>query len=86
MRGQVNTHRGINEPYPSVLQTLNEITKDERNIVFVISKNTKLLMHKWYAQACPRLGLAAENGFYWRSESTDKNEHNWIKLLKITDL
>lgn len=42
-------------------------------------------MHKWYASACPDLGLAAEYGFFWRFDSKGKSEHHWAKLLKITD-
>jgi trehalose-6-phosphatase len=68
------------------MQTLNDITKDERNTVFVLSSQTKDLMHKWYASTCPNLGLAAENGFFWRFDSQNKNEHQWIKLLKVIDL
>jgi hypothetical protein len=43
-------------------------------------------MHNWYADECPLLGLAAENGFFWRPDSKEKNEHKWIKPFKITDL
>jgi trehalose-6-phosphatase len=60
---------------PNVLHILNELTKDERNTVFVISSNTKDKMHRWYAEACPRLGMAAENGFFWRLGSENKTEH-----------
>lgn len=31
------------------------------------------------------MGLAAENGFFWRLDSKDKTEHQWIKLLKTSD-
>ena len=40
-------------------------------------------MHNWYAEKCPNIGLAAENGFFWRIDSKDKNEHHWTKLIKI---
>ena len=63
------------EPYPHVLHILNELTKDDRNTILLISSHTKDKMHKWYAEACPRLGLAAENGFFWRLDSIDKTEH-----------
>jgi trehalose-6-phosphatase len=86
MKGQHSTHHKNLEPSPHVLQVLNELTNDKSNTVFVISNHTKSQMHKWYAEACPLLGLAAENGFFWRPDSLDKNEHKWIKPLKITDL
>ena len=63
------------------------MTKDERNTVFVISSEMKDLMHKWYAEKAPKLGLAAENGFFWRMDSEQKDEHIWVKLLpKVVDL
>jgi trehalose-6-phosphatase len=88
MLGQSAQYLGTShlEPDPRILTTLNELTKDERNTVFLISSATKDRMHQWYAEACPALGLAAENGFFWRPDSKDKNEHQWAKLLKITDL
>jgi len=47
MKGQ---HRQTVEPNPHALAMLNEISKDERNTVFVVSSHTKDLMHKWYSQ------------------------------------
>ncbi len=58
-----------------MLHVIKELTKDERNTVLVISSHTKEKMHNWYAEACPKLGLAAENGFFWRLDSVDKNKH-----------
>lgn len=86
MKGQHSTHHKTLEPYPHVLHILNELTKDPSNTVFVISNQTKRQMHNWYADECPLLGLAAENGFFWRPDSKEKNEHKWIKPFKITDL
>lgn len=66
---------------------LNELTKDERNTVLIMSSQMKTLMHKWYSEAAPSLGLAAENGFFWRMDSIEKDEHMWMKLLpKVVDL
>ena len=85
MRGHAN--RSNKEPLPAVVQALNDLTKDERNTVFVISSEMKQLMHKWYAQSAPQLGLAAENGFFWRLDSVNKDEHKWIKLMpRVVDL
>ena len=74
MKGQTTNKNNL-EPYSHVLEILNDISRDERNTCFVISSQTKDLMHKWYAQQCPKLGLAAENGFFWRLDSNEKNEH-----------
>lgn len=75
MKGQLQNKSHLLEPYQHVLHTLNDLSKDERNTVFILSSQTKDLLHKWYAQSCPQLGLAAENGFFWRLDSIDKNEH-----------
>ncbi len=86
MKGQISTHHKSLEPDPKVLHLLNDISKDPNNIILIISNNTKTQMHNWYAEKCPNIGLAAENGFFWRIDSKDKNEHHWTKLIKITDL
>ncbi len=79
--------KNIQEPNQKVVSILNEITKDERNTVFVISSQMKSFMHKWYAEQATHLGLAAENGFFWRMDSLSKDEHTWMKLLpKVIDL
>ena len=39
MRGHAN--RSNKEPLPAVVQALNDLTKDERNTVFVISSEMK---------------------------------------------
>lgn len=83
MKGSPNRTQ---EPLPHVVKALDDISKDERNTVFVISSQTKDLLHKWYAAEAPLVGIAAENGFFWRMDSVKKNEYQWIKLLKLLDL
>jgi len=43
------------------------------------------VLHEWYGERVPKMGLAAENGFFWRWNSQGRNEHEWIKLLHIVD-
>ena len=43
-------------------------------------------MHKWYSQKAPKLGLAAENGFFWRWNSQNRSDNDWNKLIEIDDL
>lgn len=62
----MKTVNGMHEPTPEAIQALNQISDDKQNIVFVVSTESKSLMHSWYHQKAPRLGLAAENGFFWR--------------------
>lgn len=42
-------------------------------------------MHKWYSKKAPKLGLAAENGFFWRWSSHNQSEKDWNKLIEIDD-
>jgi trehalose-6-phosphatase len=37
------------------------------------------------AESAPKLGLAAENGFFYRLGSAGKSEENWKTLLKEGD-
>ena len=40
-------------------------------------------MHKTFAEGAPKLGIAAENGFFYRLNS-EKNT-DWTRLLKVDD-
>mmetsp|Transcript_22140 Transcript_22140/g.21355 ORF Transcript_22140/g.21355 Transcript_22140/m.21355 type:complete len:134 (+) Transcript_22140:1-402(+) len=73
------------EPSSHLVDVLNEISNDERNTCFVISSQKKNVLHDWYGEKVPKMGLAAENGFFWRWNSELRNEHEWIKLLQIVD-
>jgi len=43
-------------------------------------------MHKWYSNKAPKLGLAAENGFFWRWTSKGIKGDYWEKLIDHDDL
>lgn len=42
-------------------------------------------MHQWYHEKAPYLGIAAENGFFWRWQSKGKLENEWNELLEVED-
>lgn len=42
-------------------------------------------MHQWYHEKAPYLGIAAENGFFWRWQSKGKQENEWNELLEVED-
>lgn len=43
-------------------------------------------MLTWYATAVPKLGLGAENGFFYRMPlKKETSEHDWQLLLKNSD-
>jgi trehalose-6-phosphatase len=52
----------------------------------VISTHKKDKVHRWFAEKAPSLGLAAEDGFFWRPTNYKKSEHDWIKLIKNADI
>ena len=70
----------FNEP-PSeqMLSSLEELSKDERNYVFVISSMSKEKVHEYFSRV-KRIGLAAEDGFYYRLNSIGKSESEWDVL------
>jgi trehalose 6-phosphate synthase/phosphatase len=68
---------GKYEPTDQILSALNKISKLPNTIIFIVSPESKKQMHDWYAKKCPNLGLAAENGFFWRWNSVDKGENDW---------
>ena len=73
----MKTNHGKYEPTAEAIAALNIISDDPNNIVFMVSTESKSLMHKWYHEKAPSLGLAAENGFFWRFSSRNKNETEW---------
>ena len=73
------------EPSSEAVAALNELSQDPRNIVFVVSPASKALLHSWYHEKAPKLGLAAENGFFWRFDSRNKNESEWNQLIQVDD-
>jgi len=82
----MKTNHGKLEPTVEAIQALSLIADDPNNIVFVVSTESKSLMHKWYHEKAPSLGLAAENGFFWRWTSKNMGEDEWINLVEVEDL
>ena len=82
-----NPHKGHSHKQPheapelKVQEALRKLTEDKRNIVFVISGQEKDIMHKWFAHI-GQLGIAAENGFFYRWNSIDKEVDNWMLQAK----
>lgn len=42
-------------------------------------------MHKWYHKKAPKLGLAAENGAFWRWTQLGKGQDDWNSLVELDD-
>ena len=64
---------------------LNQLGKDPRNLIIIVSRDTKHMMHERYASLAPHIGLAAENGFFYIWNSIDKKNDDWNRLLDTKD-
>jgi trehalose-6-phosphatase len=69
----------------TIVQTLDRLSRRPNTTVYVISQHGKKNIHNCLAQRAPKLGLAAENGFFYRLGSEDKTEEDWKNLLKESD-
>lgn len=54
------------QPGEHVLNTLRALCEDESNVVFIMSGRAREELSEWFAPVGPKLGLAAEHGFYMR--------------------
>eukprot|EP00160_Parvularia_atlantis_P016956 Unigene5634_Nuclearia_a/m.17201 Unigene5634_Nuclearia_a/g.17201 ORF Unigene5634_Nuclearia_a/g.17201 Unigene5634_Nuclearia_a/m.17201 type:complete len:438 (-) Unigene5634_Nuclearia_a:127-1440(-) len=52
---------------PELLNTLNRLTSDPRNIVFVISGRDQNFLDATVGAACPAVGFSAEHGTFFKS-------------------
>lgn len=47
----------------------------------IVSRSRKEELHNKYSVLAPKVGLAAENGFYWRWNSFNKTDQDWNRLF-----
>jgi len=77
--------QGKEEPSPEAISVLDTLSKDPNTIVFVVSPGSKTLLHRWYHKT-ENLGLAAENGFFWKWNSKEMPaEADWNTLIEVED-
>ncbi|KAG0583631.1 hypothetical protein M758_3G151200 [Ceratodon purpureus] len=57
-------------PSPEVLELLNTLCSDPKNVVFIVSGRPREKLAEWFS-SCENLGLAAEHGYFyrWRRDS-----------------
>ncbi|XP_023007580.1 alpha,alpha-trehalose-phosphate synthase [UDP-forming] 5-like [Cucurbita maxima] len=67
-------------PTSEALGILNNLCKDPKNVVFLVSGKDRKTLTKWFSQ-CEKLGLAAEHGFYLRPNHTA----DWETCVGVTD-
>jgi len=77
--------KGKREPNNEGISALNELSQDPKNLVIIVSIESKKALHEQYAKRAPKVALAAENGFFWRWNSENKTDEDWNKLIEIQD-
>jgi trehalose-6-phosphatase len=60
-------------PQDKIIDDLETISHDTRNIVCILSNQSKQEIEKTFKR-CPRLWLAAEGGFHYRCNSSSGND------------
>eukprot|EP00897_Mesotaenium_endlicherianum_P000952 jgi/Mesen1/10858/ME000093S10382 len=69
--GTMMPQTSINKtPSANVTELLNRLCSDPRNAVFIVSGRGRETLTSWFSP-CPKLGLAAEHGYFyrWNAES-----------------
>ena len=72
---------GTRPPSPGIISAITDLCSDTKNIVIVMSGREKAKLLEWFG-AIPNIGLAAENGFYYRLPGRD----TWECMDETTDL
>ncbi|KAK9115802.1 hypothetical protein Sjap_014749 [Stephania japonica] len=67
-------------PTTKSIEILNELCKDENNIVFLVSSRSRATLSEWFAY-CENLGIAAEHGYFLRL----KQDAEWETCVPVAD-
>ena len=69
-----------------MLRILNDISSQKNFHVVLISPYSRHEMDEMFSQACPKLILVAENGFFYKIPSTKRHEGEWDDLVPQSDI
>lgn len=69
-------------PSARLYTTLEKLTKDERNHVWIISGRDSEFLDKWLGKKYPALGFSAEHGCFLKKE----DQVTWINLAEQVDM
>ncbi|TPX43022.1 hypothetical protein SeMB42_g04895 [Synchytrium endobioticum] len=72
-------------PPPEMLASLKALTKDPKNIVYIISGRDQVFMDQWLGHV-PGLGLSAEHGCFIKHPSMTSEPNQWINVADEIDL
>ncbi|XP_015579891.3 alpha,alpha-trehalose-phosphate synthase [UDP-forming] 6 isoform X1 [Ricinus communis] len=67
-------------PSPKSVDILNNLCRDENNMVFLVSARSRKTLTEWFTQ-CEKLGLAAEHGYFLRLT----RDAEWETCVPVTD-
>jgi trehalose 6-phosphate synthase/phosphatase len=65
-------------PSEQVLKHLRTLCADSRNTVVILSGRDQTMLEQWFGSV-PRIGLAAEHGFYWKLPNISGDQWNCAK-------
>ncbi|GAV61775.1 Glyco_transf_20 domain-containing protein/Trehalose_PPase domain-containing protein [Cephalotus follicularis] len=67
-------------PSPEAVGMLNNLCRDPRNVVFLVSAKDRQTLTEWFS-SCERLGIAAEHGYFLRPN----NDVDWETCMSVPD-
>jgi trehalose 6-phosphate synthase/phosphatase len=67
-------------PSAKILTTLEYLTFDKRNTIFIVTGREARLVSEWFS-CVSSLGLASEHGFLYRFNSDEKHSDKWERML-----
>ena len=70
-------------PKDNILQTLQKLCSDEKNLIYIITGRGTHLLHNWFGSV-KNLGLAAEHGFMYRINTNNPKE-KWKRVIEDYD-
>lgn len=68
-------------PNSKIIEILNALSRDENNMVFIVSAKTRATLSEWFSP-CENLGIAAEHGCFLRLKQRDDE---WETCIPAVD-
>ncbi|KAM0882206.1 hypothetical protein ACQ4PT_032482 [Festuca glaucescens] len=75
-------------PNETVVNIMNALCADKKNVVFIVSGRGRVSLEKWFS-SCPELGIAAEHGYFMRRTRDEQwqinnqcSEFGWMQMAE----
>uniref|UniRef100_A0A453K7K0 alpha,alpha-trehalose-phosphate synthase (UDP-forming) n=1 Tax=Aegilops tauschii subsp. strangulata TaxID=200361 RepID=A0A453K7K0_AEGTS len=75
-------------PNETVVNIMNALCADKKNVVFIVSGRGRSSLEKWF-NSCPELGIAAEHGYFMRRTRDEQwqinnqcSEFGWMQMAE----